>query len=807
MRSPLLFSSLVLLLCLAGCAEPALDAEPALPESATGQRRDAALPPLFSDTEVARGLSSPTAMAFAPDGRIFVCQQGGALRVIQNGQLLAEPFVTLNVDDTGERGLLGLAFDPGFPQQPYVYVYYTSPSPVLRNRISRFTANGNRAVAGSEVILLDLDPLTTAGNHNGGALHFGADGKLYAAVGDNTRSANARELTTLKGKMLRLNRDGSIPTDNPFVSSTTGVYRAIWALGLRNPFSFAIQPGTGRMLINDVGASQWEEINVGVAGSNYGWPDTEGPTTNPRFRAPLHAYGHGDSASLGCAITGGTLYNPPQPQFPSSYVGRYFFADYCSGWIRVLNPATGATELFASGLDAPVDLDVGPDGSLYYLDRGRNSVRRIRYTSNGGAPIITSQPVSQRIAAGQPVTFSVQASGTAPLSGQWQRNGVDLPGKTGLSLTLPAVTLADSGARFRVRVSNAAGSVLSNEAVLTVPNGTAPVASILTPTPGSQYRATQVISFSGQATDAEDGTLPPSAFTWRVDFHHAEHLHPFVPPTSGTRGGSFTVPDVGEVASDVWYRIHLTVTDASGLTHQVYRDVDPLKVVLTLDTQPSGLQVTLDGQPLEAPAQVVGVVGMLRSLGVVSPRVKDGVTYVFSRWSHGAPALHDVRTPAVDTRYTAVFTPTTTSVGLRAEYFDGPDFTGTKLERVDPTVDFRWGDGAPAPSMGADTFSVRWTGSVLPQYSEAYTFHTESNDGVRLWVNGQLLINHWTRHDTADDSSAPLVLQAGRPYALRMEFFEQSGVANARLFWSSAHRTKQVIPAERLRPSLPAPSP
>ncbi|MFP2929775.1 PQQ-dependent sugar dehydrogenase [Pyxidicoccus sp. 3LG] len=809
MRIQHLLVSLACLLCLAGCTESPPGSEPGSeptwdpgPEH-LGQQRSTAVPPLFSDTEVTDDLDSPTAMAIAPDGRIFVCEQAGALRVIQDGQLLATPFVTLNVDDNGERGLLGVAVDPGFPQQPYVYVYYTSPSPTLRNRISRFTASGNRAVSGSEVVLLNLDPLTSASTHNGGALHFGADGKLYAAVGDNATSTNARLLTTLKGKLLRLNRDGTIPTDNPFYTSTTGSYRAIWAIGLRNPFSFAVQPGTGRIFINDVGQSQWEEINEGVAGANYGWPDTEGPTTNTRFRSPLYAYGHGSSSSLGCAIAGGAFYNPPQTQFPSSYVGRYFFADYCGGWIRMLNPATGTTELFASGLDSPVDLAVGPDGSLYYLDRGEDSVRRIRYTGSSGAPVISRQPVSQSIVTGRPVTFTVEATGTAPLSCQWQRNGVDIPGATSGSLTLPAVTAADSGARFRMRVSNASGSVLSNEAVLTVLPGTAPVATLLTPVAGMLYRATEVISYSGIATDAEDGLLPASAFTWRVDFHHAEHLHPFVPPTSGARSGTFTIPDTGEVSADVWYRIHLSVTDSSGATHAVYRDVYPRKVKLTLATSPTGLQVTLDGQPVTTPLEVQSVVGLLRSLGVVSPQAVGAATYVFSHWAHGGAAQQDVRTPEVDTRYTAVFTPVTASTGLLAEYFDGPEFTGTKLERVDPTVDFRWDIGSPAPSMDGNTFTVRWTGSVIPLYSEAYTFYTQSNDGVRLWVNGQLLINDWTLHETTENAAPPVVLQAGRAYSLRMEMYENTGIATARLIWSSLRQHKQVIPTARLRPTPP----
>jgi glucose/arabinose dehydrogenase len=162
----------------------------------------ATLPAGFTETPVASGLASPTAMAFAPDGRLFVCEQGGRLRVIANGALLPTPFLTVTVNASGERGLLGVAFDPAFQLNQYVYVYYTATTPTVHNRISRFTANGNVAVAGSEVVILDLDNLSGATNHNGGALAFGPDGKLYAAVGENANTANAQVLTNLLGKML-----------------------------------------------------------------------------------------------------------------------------------------------------------------------------------------------------------------------------------------------------------------------------------------------------------------------------------------------------------------------------------------------------------------------------------------------------------------------------------------------------------------------------------------------------------------------------------------------------------------------------
>jgi len=339
---------------------------------------------------------APTAMAFAPDGRLFVCLQDGHLRVIdKNGVLLANSFVTLTVDSNGERGLLGVAFDPNFASNHYVYVYHTVPGSTAHNRISRFTANGDVAVANSEFVVVDLDNLSSATNHNGGAIHFGSDGKLYVGVGENANGANSQSLSNRLGKILRINSDGTIPSDNPasfpgITGSTSGANRAIWAVGLRNPFTFAFQPGTTRLFINDVGQSTWEEINDGIARSNYGWPSAEGPASppNPNFRDPIFYYGHGSSSTTGCAIVGGAFYNPAVLQFPRSFVGKYFFADLCSGWIRVLNPSNNTATDFASGIGSPVDLHVGPDGALYYLTHW-GAVFRIQATPSQAMNIST----------------------------------------------------------------------------------------------------------------------------------------------------------------------------------------------------------------------------------------------------------------------------------------------------------------------------------------------------------------------------------------------------------------------------------
>ena len=343
----------------------------------------ATVPTGFTDSVVASGLTNPTAMALAPDGRVFVCEQAGTLRVIKNGALLTTPFVTVTVNSSGERGLLGVAFDPNFASNQLVYIYYTATTPTVHNRISRFTAAGDVAMTGSEVTLMDLNDLSAATNHNGGALHFGPDGNLYAAVGDNANSANSQSLTTRLGKMLRITSSGGIPSDNPFINQTSGPNQAIWAMGLRNPFTFSFQNGTSRMFINDVGENTWEEINDGIAGSNYGWPNCEGfcNPANANFRDPIFAYANDAST---CAITGGAFYNPQIVQFPAQYVGSYFFADFCGGWIRRLDPSNGnAVSDFATGISSPVDLKVSADGFLYYLARGSGSVNRIGFTTSG----------------------------------------------------------------------------------------------------------------------------------------------------------------------------------------------------------------------------------------------------------------------------------------------------------------------------------------------------------------------------------------------------------------------------------------
>jgi glucose/arabinose dehydrogenase len=413
------------------------------------------VPSGFTDELYRGGFTNATAMEFAPDGRLFVCEQGGNLRVIDaGGTLLTTPFVSLDVDSAGERGLLGIAFDPGFMTNGFVYLYYTVPngpdgSAGAFNRLSRFTAGdadgnaangyqpGNMLVGGSESVLLNIEPLSTATNHNGGALHFGpADGKLYLAVGENANGSNAQTLNNLKGKILRLNTDGSAPSDTPFNDhdATPNEPRDyIWAMGLRNPFTTAFDPVTGRFHINDVGETTWEEVNLGQAGANYGWPTYEGNETDPNFGTPpIFTYSHSATGTAGGnVIAGATFYRPKVNAFPSSYTGDYFFADGGRGWIKSYDVATGTATDFATGANFIVDLKTGNDGALYYLERGSGSVRRIR---NNTAP-----PAPAWLGAGSAATW----------------NG------TTLSVTGAASIVADPGADAPLIVGNTAAANLT----------------------------------------------------------------------------------------------------------------------------------------------------------------------------------------------------------------------------------------------------------------------------------------------------------------------------------------------------------
>lgn len=774
------------------------------------------LPEGFQETILAENLD-PTTMAIAPDGRVFITEKNGKILILENDTLLETPFLSIEVDNYNERGLSGFVFDPDFETNNFIYVYYTVKEE-SHNRVSRFLANGNSVLPDSETILLELDPL--AGTiHNGGAMLFGPDGKLYIAVGDGAEPANAQDPDNLLGKILRINKDGSIPEDNPFFHLTSGKNRAIWALGLRNPFIMAIQPGTERIYANDVGKELFEEINHIEKGKNYGWPLIEGYKTSQiapdNYQDPVYAYDH----DQGCAITGAAFYNPVHPQFPSAYSGKFFFADYCAGYIKVLNPETGTVEnTFATNIDRPVSIKVNKEGTLYYLARAgmgggskedntisnEGSLWKVIYTGSG-APAISRQPDSLLLPEGGDALFSVQVSGRQPLEYQWMADGEKIEGATDTTYVLESVSISDSSRQFYCIITNSIGTAISDTAVLHVTTNSPPTVTITDPQEDKLYQAGDTLFFHGQATDAEDGDIKPEFLTWKIDFHHDTHTHPALAPLSGVDSGYYVIPRIGETNDHVWYRIYLTAKDSEGLTQTAYREVFPEKRQITLATKPAGLQLNLDGTLVETPYTFKSVVGIKRTLAAPLTQENETSLYTFEEWQDtDLQRLFTLDVPDVDTTFTASFqkVPNGSGTGLFGTYYNqDKSFDGAPaLTRTDSLIDFDWELDSPAPgSINSEYFTIRWQGYVLPQFSEAYTFYVAADDGVRLWVDSTLVIDKWVPR-AATEWSGTISLTAGSQYPIRLEYFEEAGHASITLSWSSAHITKQVIPASQLFP-------
>ncbi|HEU4399524.1 MAG TPA: PQQ-dependent sugar dehydrogenase [Actinomycetota bacterium] len=765
----------------------------------------------FRVTEVTSALRAPHAMKFAPDGRLFVLEQRGFVRIVRNGALLPTPALTLTVLTGGSRGLLGLAFDPSFATNGHLYLFYTAGTPAAHNRVSRFTVSGDTINPASEVVLADLDPLGNSTMHYGGDMGFGPDGRLYVTVGDNLRGPNAQELGNRFGKLLRYNPDGSIPTDNPFYNQASGPNRAIWALGLRNPYRLIFHPTTGQMLIGDVGSAAWEEVNVGRAGANYGWPNAEGNSGNPAYTNPLLAYPHVDDGTgvFGCAVMGGDFYAPATRTFPASFWNRYFFADHCEGWLRVLDPSNGSSVPFGSGFERPVDFKVGPDGNLYTLQRELNGVARgvlYRVSFAGGAnqpPQIGAQPQDVTVGIGGSASFSVVASGTPPLGYQWRRNGANIPGATGTSYTLTNAQAADNGARFSVVVTNQYGSVTSREALLTVRNDQPPSASITSPAQGATYAGGQQLTITGTASDPEDGTPPPEAFEWEVVFHHNTHTHPFIEPFGGTRSFTATIPTDDETDTDVFYRIHLRVTDSVGNTTEVTRDVLPRTSSANLQSVPWAWQLTLDGSPVTTPTSFSGVVGVRRTLGA-PPRTVNNLAWVLDCWEDYSTATERPILMASTARtYQALYRRNAGSIGtgtgLSGTYFATNNFTQPVVTRVDRAMFATW-PGSPAPGVPANGFSVRWTGQLQGQFSGTHTLFMVANDRARVWLGGTRIFDTFGAPTTAEQR-ATVSLQAGQRYPITIELADDAGSAKFTLKWSGPSLPKSVVPGTQLYPS------
>jgi glucose/arabinose dehydrogenase len=375
---PRLLTCLGLSLGAAFCASGCSGDDPSGPPGGTGARLQ----------EIVTGLSAPLYLTSPPGGlaRLFVVEQTGAIRIVKDGVLLTAPFLDLTsrISTGGERGLLGLAFDPDYATSARFIVHFTDPAG--NTTLSRFQASANPDVAdpASELVILTADQPFT--NHNGGQIAFGPEGFLYVGLGDGGGSGDpdgrGQNLSDLLGSILRIDvrstEPYTVPADNPFAQSAAP---EVWSYGLRNPWRFSFDRATGDLYVADVGEGQWEEIDVSTAadgggkGLNYGWNLMEGTHC---FRAsscdqagltlPAFEYSHQE----GCSITGGYVY---RGSAIPALQGHYFYADYCQGWVRSLRYSSGTvtdqTEWPSLTPGGPV-LSFGEDaaGELYVLDQG-----------------------------------------------------------------------------------------------------------------------------------------------------------------------------------------------------------------------------------------------------------------------------------------------------------------------------------------------------------------------------------------------------------------------------------------------------
>ena len=354
------------------------------------------LPEGWTIRTIATGLDGAVAMERLPDGRVLICEQPGRVRVIKDDRLLPTPLMTLEVESYWERGVIGVAAEPNFARDPWVYVCHVKAEPYPHHRISRFRVSGDTADPASEEILLEGDDQRqykgqVLAGHQGGGMHFGPDGCLYIGMGEHTAGQPAQRLDTLLGKILRINRDGSIPPDNPLLDRTEGKYRAIWAYGCRNPFSFAFRDD-GLLFINDVGG-KFEEVNRGRPGANYGWPGRDhGPIDDPAklpgITGPVHWYPQ-------ASIAGGDFAPPTAGEF----AGQYVYGDFNKGGLYALDPdaaTSGGTPAFttiATGLRRPVDVRFAPDGSLDVLLRNA-WIMDDKFVGDTGALVRLSPPAA-----------------------------------------------------------------------------------------------------------------------------------------------------------------------------------------------------------------------------------------------------------------------------------------------------------------------------------------------------------------------------------------------------------------------------
>lgn len=627
----------------------------------------------FSVTTLSNsGMVAPTGLKIAPDGRMFITDLFGSVRIFVPG-IGFKPinFGTVAVNASVDRGLLGATFDSDFANNPYFYIHYVGTDNLVR--IGRWNA---AADIGTNFTVIYTAPTPSGTNHAGGGIVSTGDGKILFGIGDSGTPTNAQDMTNIYGKIHRVNRDGTVPSNNPFFNQA-GTPNTIFASGVRNPFRMEIDSATGLVYLGDVGFNTWEEVNLIQSGKNYGWPTAEGPCAAPcTFENPVYWYQHQfPTSSLNtndASIVSGPVYRGSL--YPASFVGKMFVSDYVQGFLRTVDPGQTSSNFstLSIGNGAVIDMDVGPDGKLYFVTISSPTIYRLDYT--GGAtnnpPIAIASAPS--LSGPAPLTVNFSSSGSSdpegqPLSYVWYFGDGTISTSSN-----PVKTYANNG-QYTVSVTVSDGTNYTPSNSLTVRVGNVPTVSFTSPLPTQKYKAGDTISYSVNAAAANGTPITGTAIQTSVILNHSSHTHPFAGPLSGA-SNSFIVPKLGETSPDVWLTLTATATDANGVTASKSLDIQPIKSSLTVTTSPAGMNVVLDGSNHIVPPTIDGVAGMTRSVSAPSPQIFNSQQYIFDRWSDGGAQTHSFDFPTVPTTLTAMYVLDPNGTTSSANIMPNPSF-------------------------------------------------------------------------------------------------------------------------------------